>query len=185
MKTSFNFGKYTFTNYTVLSKNELELILTERNRHEVRKWMNNSAKIGIEEHFQFVDSLKNTSNRFYWLVFRKDIPIGSLYITDIKNQKGTWGYYLFEKYQGLGWGVDIEYYGLYIFFKELQLTELLCFVNKNNSNSLAIQSIFNFKIMEETINQVVLKLDLNSYKELPENILEFKMKKILNNNGKA
>jgi len=37
---NLDFGKYTFVNYTNLNKEELELILLERNKKTVRQWMN-------------------------------------------------------------------------------------------------------------------------------------------------
>lgn len=46
-------------NFTLLSKDELLMILERRNHPEVRKWMAHTAPITPEEHLRYCASLKN------------------------------------------------------------------------------------------------------------------------------
>jgi len=109
--------------------------------------------------------------------------VGAVYIVDIdlvKNE-GVWGYYLFEQFQGTGWGIEVEFFALAVFFKYLKLNNVLGYVHKKNINSLSLQPIFNFKKTGESENQIFLKLSKVDYDQLPDELMEFKIKKVLNN----
>jgi len=181
--SEIDFGKYKFIDYTDLGQEESEIILSERNMVKVRQWMNNNNLISWEEHVSFLKSLKTDDEKKYWLVIRNAVPIGAVYIVDInlKHQKGVWGYYLFEKYQGTGWGIDVEFYSLSIFFDYLELTCVTGYVHKKNTNSLTLQPIFNFRTTGENDNQIILSLNKEDYDRLPKDLKEFKINKILNN----
>lgn len=178
----FEFEKYRFVNYVSLSREHIELVLEERNKKEVRKWMDNNKPISLNDHLKFIESLHNTKTKFYWLVFRDSKPIGAVYITDIDWEKktGVWGYFLFTSYQGVGWGIDIQYYALSIFFNKLKLDCVFGYVLNENTNSINIQPIFNFIIYQQRDNHLIFKLSKENYDLLPSDIKEFKNKNILN-----
>jgi len=150
---NIDFGKYKFIDYTNLTLEELELILTERNKNGVRQWMNNSDLICWNEHINFIKTLKSNKSKKYWLVKRNNNPVGAIYIVDIDfiNKEGIWGYYLFEQFQGTGWGIEVEFFALAVFFKYLKLNNVFAYVHKKNTNSLTLQPIFNFRKTGEMI----------------------------------
>lgn len=180
---NIDFGKYKFIDYAILNPEELKLILTERNKNGVRQWMNNSNLISWEEHLNFIKSLKYSKSKKYWLVKRNNNPVGAVNIVDIDfiNKEGVWGYYLFEQFQGTGWGIEVEFFALAVFFKYLKLNNVLGYVHKKNLDSLSLQPIFNFKKTGENDNQVILNLSKDDYNFLPNELMEFKIKKFLNN----
>ncbi len=85
---------YSFKNFTSLNEMEIRQVWEWRNHAEIRKWMYNQDIIPIENHMQFIENLKNDSSKQYWLVERKNIPIGTMSIVDIKEKTGEWGYYI-------------------------------------------------------------------------------------------
>lgn len=180
---NMDFGKYKFIDYTNLTPEEIELVLTERNKNGVRQWMNKSDLISWDDHINFIKSLKSNKSKRYWLVKRNNNSVGAVYIVDIDtiNKEGIWGYYIFEQFQGLGWGIDLEFFALAVFFKYLKLNNVLGYVDKNNLNSLSLQPIFNFKKAGENNNQVILKLSKEDYNCIPNELMEFKIKNIINN----
>jgi len=183
MKNNFDFGKYSFINYTDLNSDQSNTILEERNNKSVRKWMSTPDIISTQEHKDFLINLKKANNRLYWLVLRNNLPVGSVNIVDITqdNSSGVWGYFLFDKYQGTGWGIDIQFFALSIFFNYLALDCVFGCINKDNKNSLAIQPIFNFSYFSETIEQYTFILTKDKYLLLSSDLKTFKMEKLLKN----
>ena len=90
------YQEYTYKNFITLSEDELRMVLSWRNSSEVRQWMMNTKPIELTDHLEYVEKLKIRNDVFYWLIMRKDIPIGVLNITkvDFNTKTGEPGFYL-------------------------------------------------------------------------------------------
>lgn len=85
-------------NFTLLSKDELFMILERRNHPEVRKWMAHTAPITPEEHLRYCSSLKHRPDTLQLLVEfdGKSTCVLSYKATDSSWHKVSGGIYAFD-----------------------------------------------------------------------------------------
>lgn len=126
---------YKFINFVQLSPPESEMILENRNHPDIRKYMYNDNLISKEEHLNFINSLKDKNDRFYWVVYRYNVPIGVVNLTDIdsENKSGEVGYYLFVSSQGKGMGKTMLESFHSLLFDTMELNQTHMWVENNNS----------------------------------------------------
>ena len=96
-----------FKSFTKLTHEEKLKVLELRNYDYVRKNMYNNSIISKEEHFNFINNLKNRSDCIYWAIFSNKNLIGAINLTDIKGNFAEWGFYIDNNCFGLG--AVIEY----------------------------------------------------------------------------
>lgn len=80
--------RYEVINYVDCTKNQNIDILALRNRDDVRSWMVNPEVISEENHFKFVESLKNNPNRLYYAIYNNGMLVGTYNLTNEGN--GVW-----------------------------------------------------------------------------------------------
>lgn len=66
-----------------LTRNELELLMNWRMSDEVNRYMTTSPKLAIEGQYKWFEKLKNDKTQIRWIIWADDVPIGSMYLTDI------------------------------------------------------------------------------------------------------
>ena len=81
-------GRYEVINYVDCTREQNLDILALRNRDDIRSWMVNPEVIPEENHFKFVESLKNNPNRLYYAVYKDDQLVGTYNLTNEGN--GVW-----------------------------------------------------------------------------------------------
>ena len=103
----YSYKDYSYKNFTVLSEEELKMVLSWRNSPEVRQWMLNTELIELESHLEYVKQLKNRIDVFYWLIIRQNIPVGVLNINDVdySTKTGEPGFYLSPDLHHRGEGI--------------------------------------------------------------------------------
>lgn len=108
---SFTTENFKFVNYTMLTTEQLRVLLNGRNSPEVRKWMYNPEPISWEEHLNYVEFLKTRDDRIYWAIFYDNEIIGSECLNPYEpNTKvGVLGKFLFPEFQGKGLGGKFTY----------------------------------------------------------------------------
>ena len=79
---------YEITNYVDCTTEQSREILALRNRDDVRGWMVNPEIISEENHFKFIKSLKNNSNRLYFAVYKDGRLVGTYNLTN--EGEGVW-----------------------------------------------------------------------------------------------
>lgn len=88
--------------FTTLDKEQLSMVLEWRNHIDVRHWMLSDDEISMENHLQFVESLKNRGDKRYFLVQREDGYIGVIDFTDITQNSAEIGIYANLQMRGVG-----------------------------------------------------------------------------------
>jgi len=178
---NYNSGKLDFLNYINLSNEDLLTILEYRNHVEVRKMMSNHKEIQTIEHFRYVEKLKQNINNFYWIVKKNENIIGAIYLNNLNYEMRSayWGIFLNPNYIGTGVGVEVEFEGMKVFFKEFGFNYIKAEVLNNNIDSHSIQAKFNFREVENNINSVIYELTREDWLRLPETYKEFKRQNIL------
>lgn len=141
---TYTVGEYTYRNFVTLSKEELLMILRERNQPDVKKWMFTNDDIGEDEHLAFAEGLKNRDDVFYWLMEYSGESIGvlSLIHVDYDRKEGEPGYYLFASQQNSGIGLEMQYSYKKLFFDQLGLNSLPGNILRGNTTAYQMSSFF-------------------------------------------
>jgi len=81
--------------FTLLSLQENQEILAIRNSEHVRSNMKTQSNIMIENHLNWIETLKKDQSNIYYAVFHNDIIVGAIYITEVDyvSKESTWGLY--------------------------------------------------------------------------------------------
>lgn len=100
----YEYGKYSYVNFTQLSREDLLMILEWRNHPDIRKCMNTTAPITAEAHLSFCASLKDRNDRYYWLIKKGNQNIGVLNALGVNFDNSTCepGFYLSPDVMGKG-----------------------------------------------------------------------------------
>lgn len=90
-----HFGDVTLVNFKDLSKDDLRYVLKMRNHPEIKKWMYNQEDIIEDQHFSYIEFLKNDVTKQYFLVKQPGLVIGSINFTNIDclNSSADFGLY--------------------------------------------------------------------------------------------
>ena len=80
--------RYEVINYVDCTKEQNLDILALRNRDDVRSWMVNPVVIPVENHFKFVESLKDNPNRLYYAIYKNGMLVGTYHLTN--EGDGIW-----------------------------------------------------------------------------------------------
>lgn len=80
--------RYEVINYVDCTKKQKLDILALRNRDDVRSWMVNPEAIPEENHFKFVESLKDNPNRLYYAIYKDGVLVGTYNLTN--EGEGIW-----------------------------------------------------------------------------------------------
>lgn len=133
-------------NYTALTDDEKLLVLKMRNHPDIRRWMHNTEKISVQEHLTFIDSLKKTNTRLYFLVNYDGKDIGTINFTYInqKDKVAEFGLYAnpFERVACAG--QTLINLGISHAFETLKLNKLELEVFKKNHRAIDLYKKYNF-----------------------------------------
>lgn len=145
---AYQIGDYVYRNFVTLSKEELLMILRERNHPDVKKWMFTTDDIKESEHLAYAESLKNRDDCFYWLVEYKGVAIGvlSLVHIDYEKEEGEAGYYLFSSHQNSGIGLDMQYHYKKLFFDYFKIKNLPGEILWGNTNAYLMSLFFGAEV---------------------------------------
>jgi UDP-4-amino-4,6-dideoxy-N-acetyl-beta-L-altrosamine N-acetyltransferase len=143
-------GELKFVNFIVLSE-ELKIeILKWRNDERIKKWMFNKNEIALNDHLNFIKKLSNDNQKFYWLVYKRDQPIGVVNINNynIADKSIEWGFYLNPSLFMSNLGFELFYETINLFFEEFSLNELEGYVQEDNKSASILNSFFGMKYIE-------------------------------------
>lgn len=155
-------------NFTELSEEEHLLILSFRNQDEIRKWMYNSHEISLDEHLNFIDLLKQSSDKLYFLLRdEKSKNLGVIYFSDITTDSSEFGLYSMQRGVGATLMQQIITYAK----ETLKITTLKCEVFKENRRAIKLYKSFGFKVYKESEGVLFMELlfDKTFQLSLPSN----------------
>jgi len=152
------FLKIRRINFTDLSKEEHLMILRWRNHENVRKWMLSKDIIDADSHFNYIDFLKETDDRVYFLVKIENESIGVIDFTDINalDASAKFGLYSNPALKGKGnllMEVIIDYA-----FNTLKVRTLISEVYEDNIAAINLYTRYNFKRVSVKENLVKMEL---------------------------
>ena len=150
-------------NFIDLSQEEKMMILEWRNRLDIQKWMYTQNDISLEEHLDFIDSLKTIKDKLYFLVKKDNIYIGVIDFTQIKPNESL--------HMGIYTNPDLKGYGkilletiIYFSFEILKVVKIYSEVYFENEKAYLLYKSYGFKEYAEKIvnNKKVICMDLNN-----------------------
>lgn len=88
-----------------VTKDDLELLMKWRMREDISKMMFNTVHLTMEGQLKWYEKLKKSESEIRWIIWKDNVPIGSIYAVDIdrKNERCETGWFLAEKD-----GVDLK-----------------------------------------------------------------------------
>src|SRR3990167_2731780 len=136
-------------NFIDLTLEEKKMILSWRNHPSIKQWMYNSDDILLENHLNFIETLKSCADKLYFLVKLDDDYIGVIDFTNIdkESKSSEFGLYANIELKGMGKVLlnSICEYG----FHALNINKLIA----KNEKAINLYKKFNFKdITRKTVN---------------------------------
>lgn len=150
-------------NFTDLSNDEKKIILEWRNNPNIKKWMYTQDDINLESHLNFIDSLKNSKDKLYFLVKKDNIYIGVIDFTQIKPNESL--------HMGIYTNPDLKGYGkilletiIYFSFEILKVEKIFSEVYFENERAFSLYKIYGFKEYSYKIlnDKKVICMELNN-----------------------
>jgi UDP-4-amino-4,6-dideoxy-N-acetyl-beta-L-altrosamine N-acetyltransferase len=137
--------------FTTLDTQQLTMVLSWRNHPDVCSWMLNSNEISLNEHLSYIESLKNRSDKRYFLVQKGNDYLGVVDLIDITTTSAEIGIYVNPDKRGVG-GLLMEALIRYA-FDTLKLTKLIANVFSNNENAKRLYQKFDFQEIDRTMHK--------------------------------
>ena len=137
---------YRFKNFILLSVEEKKMVLEWRNSPDIRKWMYNRDEISLQDHFDFIDGLKERDDRYYWLVFDpKGRPMGVFNVVDVdrNNEIAETGNYARPSNLLDSFNFSKEYFNFY--FNVLGFSKMFSASDAKNDNILMFTNFWGIK----------------------------------------
>ncbi len=144
---------FSYHNFIHLSPDEIVMVLNWRNHPSVRKWMLNTNIIEIENHLNFINSLKDREDCYYWLVYRNSEAVGVVSVTNIDNENLSCesGFYLNPERINQGDGFDFTLSFQKLIFMEFKFEHLVGIILKTNKYAIINALFFGAKIIKEVL----------------------------------
>ncbi len=150
-------------NFTELTLEQKEMVLIWRNSSEIRKWMYSQEEIELNDHLNFIESLKSRKDKLYFLVKKDKEYIGVIDFTEIIEEESLhMGIYTNPNIKGNGkilLNKIIDYS-----FDNLKVKKIYSEVFSQNNKAYELYEKYNFKdISKKTINnKEVICMELNN-----------------------
>lgn len=127
---------YQFKNFIIMNDDEKRMVLKWRNDDSVRRWMYSAKQATEEEHFNYIKTLEDRDDRWYWLIYRNDLPVGVLVLAlqDSINDIYEPGIYMNPELYGEGFGIFKEVYYLLLYVFGIKICGSAQIENKNAIN---------------------------------------------------
>ncbi len=138
-------------NFTSLDTKEIKMIYNWRNNPKIAKYMINKS-ITWDEHLGFIDSLKNSQDKIYFLVYKDDLAIGVISFINISKNSCEFGIYASPDLRGMGdllMGVVVDYA-----FNRLCVKEILAKAFMDNLRAITLYKKFEFNIIKKDKDMV-------------------------------
>lgn len=150
----YSLDNYVFESFLNLTEESKKMVHTWRNDTRIRRWMYNPQEIGYNAHLLFLDNLRLKDDKFYWLVYFKEVPVGvlSLINVDYLNNSAEIGfYYRPDKPNHSIFGIDYVHTMYSFAFHSLHLDLIKGGIWENNIDSLSISLFLGAYIVGETV----------------------------------
>lgn len=140
-------------NFYELTLDEKFMVLDWRNDLNTRRWMYSSDKIDKEHHLKYIESLKSSIGRKYFLVFKDNLPIGVIYFTDIDTNKKSCEFGLYRNPDLKGVGNILMDKIINYACEELKLNRIVAEVFHDNLKAIELYKKKGFSIYDQKLKE--------------------------------
>ena len=149
-------------NFINLDPIEKEIVLKWRNHHKIKSVMHNTSDISLQEHLNFIDSLKVKTDKKYFLVKEDNTNIGVIDFINIKNNEAELGIYTNPLLRGYG-NILLNEICNYA-FKTLKVKILKAEVYSINTAAIKLYKKFKFEELkkEKIDNKEIIFMELRN-----------------------
>ncbi|EAC1619367.1 UDP-4-amino-4,6-dideoxy-N-acetyl-beta-L-altrosamine N-acetyltransferase [Campylobacter jejuni] len=153
-----------YKDFITLNLDKLKLVWQWRNDESVGQFMLNKS-IKFEEHLNFIEQLKTSKDKKYFLLFKENQAFGVIYFNNITNQTCEFGLYAKPNLKGVGQILmnEIKKYA----FEILKVDTLKAYVFKDNRKALKLYQQNHFTIYDEDKDFYHICLKQSDCKALP------------------
>lgn len=156
-------------NYTSLSQEQQEEILSIRNQEQIREFSFHSEQIEKQEHFSWIIALKKDRQRLFYAVFFENEIVGGVNISDI-HSSATWGVFFRNDADLLVKTLTPLYFFEYV-FGVLQRETIYSEILSKNKNAISFNKNFGFKEIATTNDIIKLELSYENFEKKKKSIL--------------
>lgn len=131
---------------SVLSDDDLEIVLQWRNHKDIRKWMVNTDVITLSDHLSWFERNKNRTDRLFYIFEYQNQPQGYVSFVLVPNSTAyEWGFYIKPDAEK-GMGQLLGNVALNYAFEELGLDKVFGQVLAFNEKSISFHKKMGFLI---------------------------------------
>ena len=143
----YSVGVYSFKNYIRLETEEKEMVLKWRNNDAIRQMMYNTEIITVDDHLRFIDGLAKRNDKYYWIVYKGETPLGSVNLVQVDQETGSaeLGYYIRPDRMGDGEGLFFVFNVLDFVFNVLRFKMIYGATNALNKSATILDEFFGFQ----------------------------------------
>ena len=148
-------------NFIDLTLEEKELVLSWRNNPDIRKWMFTTETISLEQHLKFIETLKNSKDKQYFVVKDDTNYLGVIDFCNVTKTSLEMGLYKNPKIANVGkilLNTIINYS-----FTILKVSNIISEVFESNKKAYELYIAMGFKPCSSRFvnNTKVIKMELN------------------------
>lgn len=145
---------FKFKNFVILSEQEKRRVWEWRNDESIRSRMYNTNIISWENHLKFIKVLNNSTDRYYWLIFKGHTSIGVLDITSYDSTlcRAEIGYYANPKIHGIGFEMLRECF--YFCLNVIGITNLYLTVRKDNRRASLLNQFLGMTYTSTMVKEI-------------------------------
>ena len=136
-------------NYVDLSTTECAEVLKWRNNREIAKNFYNQNEISLQEHLDFIASLRQNPKKQYFLLRFCGIGLGCIYFTFKNEEEVEFGFFGNPDLKVSGIGRVLEQSSLFYVFNVLKARKLCLEVFVGNKQVINLHKKFGFQICGE------------------------------------
>lgn len=152
----------TLTNFTDVTASDAAMILEWRNHPETKRWMFSQDNISLENHMNFLGSLRKNDDKLYFLVSNNNNHIGVIDLYDFKNSSCDIGLYKNPSQYGVGKTLlqAIQQKA----FASLKLKSIFADVLVENTKAYNLYISFGFKQIDRLVfqNHEIFRMELKN-----------------------
>ncbi|AHW92336.1 TPA: UDP-4-amino-4,6-dideoxy-N-acetyl-beta-L-altrosamine N-acetyltransferase [Campylobacter jejuni] len=153
-----------YKDFITLNLDKLKLVWQWRNDESVGQFMLNKS-IKFEEHLNFIEQLKTSKDKKYFLLFKENQVFGVIYFNNITTKSCEFGLYAKPNLKGVGQILMNEI--IKYAFENLKVNTLKAYVFKDNHKALKLYQQNHFTIYDEDKDFYHICLKQSDCKALP------------------
>jgi len=136
--------------FRAIDVDDLDMVRTWRNLPRIRDNMYDNTIISAQQQQQWFGQLIKDDSKIYLLCLLDDVPVGTLYFTNISGQTYEWGCYIGAERILPGLGLVLAASALNYAFKQLNAKLLLADVLMFNIGPQKMHKLFRYQQLENS-----------------------------------